>query len=112
MRLQRFLAVEIFFERVLRADALGFAIRDDFTRVDAARELPEVLRRSAEPLREPGQFFLSDIADGVQPVALENLFGLLADAPQSRDRQRLQELPRGALGDHVLAMGLREVTGD
>ncbi len=99
--------VEVELERALVADALLLALQAHPPRVDAPGEVVQAL--AGRVADDPGEHVdrgVGEVADRVVPAVAQHLLGLAADAPQRRDRERMQERDRLVARNHQQAVGL------
>src|SRR5690606_16981037 len=91
----------------LVADALLDTLGRDTPRVDAVREVVQLAaERRAQRALQALAWRSSDVADRVERVARQRLFGRLANTPEGRDGKRVQELQCLRRRDHEKPVGL------
>src|SRR3569833_2013049 len=107
------LVLEVVLERLAMADRDGRALGDHRPRVLAASERREVLPgHHAEPADQRGLGIARDVADRREPHARERAAGRLADGPQPRRRQSVEERYEVLLGARAQAIRLVDIRGD
>ena len=96
----------------LGGDRLGFALERDVAVVDASGELPEPLAAGAEPVDQPGQRLLGEVANGLDAGGAETIGGLWSHAPEVGDWERGEKGCLAARRNDGQAVGLLTIGRD